>query len=86
MKLEEPKTGKLYMACASHYYIFRAGLKFGSKMVCGGDFLLFLKPKNIIWENGTKEILYVFLDKDGEELWFEEHEYYELILGINKQW
>jgi len=74
MRIEEFQKGKLYRVHSLDLCVWRPGLDSGSKVVLAGNILLFLDPKYFTNAHGYQVKFYAFLDKDGQELWFEEVE------------
>ena len=76
MNPSELKIGKLYRYTTEYNFtksVWKVNL-LSIKKINRGDIFLFLKPKNFANSWREMAIFYLFLDKDGEELWFEEYE------------
>jgi len=79
MKTEDLKIGKLYelVMPVGHGYYWGYSNSFESdKMIKAGDIFLFIGEREASYfERDTEETFYAFLDKEGQELWFEENDF-----------
>jgi len=75
MDVKELQIGQLYHPIGEGEEFYLASKKRfdGTKRVCIKDILLFVKMKDTSKIYVAKHI-FSFLDKDGEELWFQEKE------------